>query len=170
MKALIASTLALVLTLLVMAQEAPQESPSYQDDRSSATALVQSLYNAIDRKEYLRAWSYYAANVAAGETDEAAKADYETFKKGYENTEFVTLITGEETQEGAAGSTFYKVPVAIDAKDTAGKHTKFTGCYTMRLVQPAVQDAPPFIPLHIESGDLQPATGELESILPKTCD
>ena len=164
------ATLALALTGISMTAAMAQESPTYQDDRSSATSLIQSLYNAIDRKEYLRAWSYYASNTVASADDEAAKADYETFKKGYANTEFVTLLTGEETEEGAAGSTYYKLPVAIDAVDGAGKHTQFTGCYTMRLAQPTVQDAPPYQPLHIESGELKPASGELEAILPKTCE
>lgn len=163
------AALAVALTGMSMTSAMAEESPAYQDDRSSATALIQSLYNAIDRKEYLRAWSYYASNTVASAEDEAAKADYETFKKGYENTDFVTLLTGDESQEGAAGSTHYKLPVAIDAVDSAGKHSQFTGCYTIRLAQPAIQDTPPFQPLHIESGELKPASGELEAILPKSC-
>lgn len=159
-------------SLVVLALAAPamaQDSPSYQDDRSSATALIQSLYNAIDRKEYLRAWSYYGQNTVAA-ADDATTADYEKFKQGYESTEFVTLLTGDETEEGAAGSTYYKVPVAIDARNSDGKHTTFAGCYTLRLAQPAIQDAPPFQPLHIESGELKPVKGPLETILPKTCE
>lgn len=164
------ATLVLALGGMSMTPAMAQEVPSYQDDRSSATALIQSLYNAIDRQEYLRAWSYYAANTVASAEDEAAKTDYETFKKGYADTKYVTLLTGDESEEGAAGSTYYKVPVAIDAVDNAGKHSQFAGCYTLRLAQPTVQDAPPYQPLHIESGDLQPAKGELETILPKTCE
>lgn len=154
-----------VLTTPAFAQEPP---PAYQDDRSSATALIESLYNAIDRQEYLRAWSYFGENAYAAATD-ASTADYETFKKGYAETKFVTLLTGTETQDGAAGSTYYTVPTAIDAVDASGKHTQFAGCYTIRLAQPAIQDAPPFHPLHIEKGEMKPAKGELETILPKTC-
>lgn len=165
-----AAALALVLAGMSVSVSQAQESPTYQDDRSSATALIQSLYNAIDRKEYLRAWSYYASNTVAPADDAAAKADYEAFKKGYETTDFVTLLTGDEIEEGAAGSTYYKVPVAIDALDTNGKHSQFAGCYTLRLAQPTVQDTPPYQPLHIESGELQPAQGTLEAILPQTCE
>ena len=164
------ATLAFALAGISTTAAMAQDGPSYQDDRSSATALIQSLYNAIDRKEYLRAWSYYASNTVASAEDEAAKADYETFKKGYANTEFVTLLTGEESEEGAAGSTYYKVPVAIDALDNNGKHTQFAGCYTIRLAQPTVQDTPPYQPLHIDSGELQPAEGTLEAILPASCE
>ncbi len=149
---------------------AQEEAPTYQDDRSSPTALVQSLYNAINRDEYLRAWSYYAGNTYATEGDATAAADYEKFKEGYAETDFVTLLTGDEIEEGAAGSTYFYLPVAIDAVDKSGKHTQFAGCYTLRLAQPGIQDAPPYHPLHIEAGDLQPASSQaLETILPKDC-
>lgn len=61
------------------------------------------------------------------------------------------------------------MPVAIDAVDSSGTHSQFAGCYTLRLANPAIQDAPPFTPLHIEKGELKPAKGELETILPETC-
>lgn len=158
---------AFLFTLPVGAQE---DLPTYQDDRSSPEALVQSLYNAINRHEFLRAWSYHAHNASASAGDDAALADYESFKKGYEDTDFVTLLTGEASEEGAAGSIYYHLPVAIDAVGSDGKHTQFAGCYTLRLAQPAIQDAPPFQPLHIESGTLDEANSEaLETILPADC-
>lgn len=149
---------------------AQDELASYQDDRSSAPALIQSFYNAINRGEYLRAWSYYGANSYAAEDDATAGADYETFKQGYAETDTVTLLTGEATEEGAAGSTYFYLPVAIDALDKSGKRAQFAGCYTLRLAQPAIQDAPPFHALHIESGELQPVDSEaLETVLPQDC-
>ena len=102
-------------------------------------------------------------------TEAETKAAFDDFAKGYADTASVTVLTGEETSEGAAGSVYYKLPVAIDAVDAAGTHTQFAGCYTLRLVQPANQIAPPFSPLHIEEGHLEPAKGELGVILPLDC-
>lgn len=163
------SGFAFLALALFVAPSAAQDLPAYQDDRSSATALIQSLYNAIDRREYLRAWSYFGDNAWTGAENEQAAADYETFRQGYADTDFVTLLTGAQSSEGAAGSTYYTVPVAIDAVDRAGHHSQFAGCYVLRLAQPAIQDSPPFHPLHIEKGGLHPARGALETLLPQTC-
>ena len=71
-----------------------QETP-YLDDRSSAAAIVTSLYNAVNRKEYARAWDYFG--------DRKPAKDVETFAKGYENTTQVKVRTGNVASEGAAG-------------------------------------------------------------------
>lgn len=150
------------------AQDMPD--PAYQDDRSSPAAVVQSLYNAINREEYLRAWSYYGANAHAPAEDATATADYEAFKKGYEETKTVTLLTGEASEEGAAGSTYYYIPVAIDAANHDGTRAQFAGCFTLKLAQPTNQDAPPFSPLHIVEGKLEPVNTEaLDAVLPADC-
>jgi len=138
----------------------------YRDDRSTGTALITSLYNAINRQEYLRAWSYFAHAADAKDP----RADYEEFASGYSDTQSVELLTGPETSEGAAGSTYFTVPVAIDAVSSDGAHSQFAGCYTLRLAQPTVQATPPFQPLHIESAHLEPAEGALEDILPTSCE
>lgn len=120
--------------------------PDYLDDRSKAASVVGSLYNAVNRGEYLRAWSYFSENDAP---------DYETFRNGYEATSRVRVKTGEETSEGAAGSIYYSLPVAVEATADDGSVEVFTGCYQLRLVQPAVQETPPFRPLGIEEGRLE---------------
>ena len=160
MKLLVAVTL--LLTTSAWAQE-PAGEATYQDDRSGATALIQSFYNAINRHEYTRAFSYYGP--VEGDPTEAFAA----FEAGYTDTDFVTLLTGDETSEGAAGSTYTTVPVAIDALGTDGTHRQFAGCYTLRLSDPANQTTPPYQPLHIEAGTLEEASGELSTLLPTSC-
>jgi hypothetical protein len=136
-----------------------QETP-YLDDRSDAAALVRSLYNAVSRQEYARAWSYF------GDTKPAK--DFDSFAKGYEDTERVDVETGTVSSEGAAGSTFFEVPVAIKAVARNGDETVFAGCYTARLAQPSVQGVP-FQPLHLDEGTLKPAQGELAAAVPASC-
>lgn len=142
-------------SLPAAAQEAP-----YLDDRSDAAALVRSLYNAVGRQEYARAWSYF------GETKPAK--DFDSFAKGYENTARVDVETGPVGSEGAAGSTYFEVPVAIRAVAKNGDEAIFAGCYTARLAQPAIQGVP-FQPLHLEKGTLKPAQGELSEAVPAQC-
>lgn len=151
----------LIAAILASAPCRAADSPDYLDDRSSAEALVRSLYNAVSRKEYARAWDYF------GDTKPAK--DFKAFAAGYEKTERVDVETGAVSEEGAAGSLYFQVPVAIRAVDTDGAEHVFTGCYTARLVQPANQE-PPFTPLRLEKGSLKPAgEGELADLVPASC-
>jgi Protein of unknown function (DUF1176) len=132
----------------------------YNDDRSDAAALVRSLYNAVNRKEYARAWDYFSS---------APAKDFDAYQKGYADTASVTVYTGSVSAEGAAGSVFYQVPVAIRAIDQAGKGKVFAGCYTIRAVNAQIQD-PPFRALRIESAKLKPAEdGFLSTMAPEKC-
>jgi hypothetical protein len=165
------AAIAALSPFMAVAQEDPQ--PTYQpddttiaadyvDDRSDPTAVIVSFYNAINRQEYARAYSYYG--------DPAAAGDFATFSKGYAETKHVELLAGAATPEGAAGSTYYSLPVAIDAEAKDGSHKQYAGCYLLRLANPAIQAEPPFKPMHIEKGELKPAAGALDAILPKDCD
>ena len=122
----------------------------YLDNRSSAVTLVRSLYNAVNRHEYLRAWSYFAEGAGQG--------SFDSFAKGYETTAKVRVKLGKPFEDGAAGSIYTNLPVVIQATDTAGKKTVFAGCYEIRFVQPANQATPPFTPLQIVKAKLEPAT------------
>ena len=86
------------------AQALAQDLP-YLDDRSSAAAIVKSLYNAVNRKEYARAWDYFG--------DQKPAEDVEAFAKGYENTTQVDVTTGNVASEGAAGSVFGRPPQCV---------------------------------------------------------
>ncbi|RUZ77922.1 DUF1176 domain-containing protein [Mesorhizobium sp. M7A.F.Ca.US.006.01.1.1] len=133
----------------------------YVDDRSSADAVVRSLYSAISRHEFARAWGYF------GDTKPAK--DFDSFVKGYDGTDKVEVETGAVSDEGAAGSIFYNVPVAIRATDKSGGEKVFAGCYTLRQVNAQIQAEPPFDPIHIEKGTLKPSTADFEEALPPSC-
>ena len=150
---------ALACILAATAFPAVAQDADYIDDRSSPAALMRSLYNAINRREYARAWSYFAQPPAA---------DLEAYAAGYADTQTVELITGVAREEGTAGSFYYQLPVAIRAQAGDGSARVFSGCYTMRLQDPSVAgDA--FEPMHIESATLRPSDAELDEALPRKC-
>lgn len=134
--------------------------PAYLDDRSNAESVMKSLYNAINRHEYARAWGYF------GDTKPAE--DFEAFAKGFEGTDRVDVKIGGEASEGAAGSIYFTVPVAIRAVGTDGSEKVFAGCYTLRQVNAQIQE-PPFNPIHIEKGELKPSTDAFEDAVPASC-
>lgn len=147
-------------SLTVISQTANAADAPYVDDRTDAAAVVRSLYSAINRHEFTRAWSYF------GETKPAK--DFDTFVKGYDGTETVDVKTGAVSEDGAAGSIYYAVPVAIRAKAKDGSEKVFAGCYTVRQVNAQIQE-PPFDPIHIEKGELKPATAAFDDAVPASC-
>jgi hypothetical protein len=131
--------------------------PAYVDDRSTAASLVKSFYNAVNRHEYARAYTYFGSN--------GGPKPYEDFAQGYADTQFVAVATGRAQSDGAAGSTYYTIPVAIDALSDGGGHQQFAGCYVTRLIEPGNQE-PPVVPMYIDQAKLHPAHGRLADILP----
>jgi Protein of unknown function (DUF1176) len=137
--------LAGVVAWLVLAQTACAEAP-YMDDRSTAASVVRSLYNAINRHEFARAYDYFSVPPAK---------NYDDYVKGFEATAHVDVLLGDVSGDSGAGSTFFSVPTAIKSTGINGKIDYFAGCYTLRQVNGSIQDTP-FNPLHIEKGALKP--------------
>lgn len=118
----------------------------YLDDRSGPAQLVASFVNALNRKEYLRAYSYFETPDKLG--------SFDTFAQGYANTVHVRLTTGNVTSDAGAGQLYYNVPLTFNVDITGGKQT-FVGCYHLHMSQPSIQATPPFKPLAIQSISIQ---------------
>lgn len=143
----------LMLAFGIVGSATAQGLPDYRDDRSTPEAVIESLYNALNRQEYTRAWSYFR--------DEPDRPDFETFAKGYADTTRVRVRLGAAITEGAAGSILTRVPAVVEATRGATV-TVFSGCYELRLVQPAAQLEPPFQPLGIVRGNLRQSKASFE--------
>lgn len=152
--------LRLALTCLLAASTVPAlaQEEAYIDDRSGPSALVRSLYNAVNRGEFARAWSYFA---------EPPASDPEAYAQGYADTEHIELLTGTPHEEGAAGSIYFELPVAILSRGSDGSERVHAGCYTLRLAGLTVGET--FEPLHIESGTLEPSDAAFSDALPRSC-
>lgn len=136
--------------------------PDYRDDRSTPQALIESYYNAINRKEYSRAYSYYS--------EEGREPDFKTFVKGYVNTRSVKVALRKADPDPGAGQIYWSQPLAIEAETEDGKKQVFTGCYTIHLTNPAMQEEPPFKPMQIATGSLTKSPLELEKSVPEACE
>lgn len=135
--------------------------PPYMDDRSDAVSLIRSYYNALSRKEFSRAWSYWG--------DEKPAADFDTFETDNQTFAGVELAFGEVFAEGAAGSSFYQVPVAVLVTREDGSEERSAGCIVARLANPQIQGVP-FQPMHFISETLAAASGPLEDAVPASCE
>lgn len=149
---------AALLALTLAAPALAQQPPAYLDDRSDAASLMRSYYNAVNRQEYARAYGYFTE----------PPADYTAFAAGYADTASVELLLGEAVSEGAAGSVYTALPMAIRATDTAGETSVFAGCATIRQLQAAIQD-PPFRPIQIDTAHLSATDAAFEDAVPEVC-
>ena len=99
------------------------------DDRSTPVALITSYYNAINRKEYGRAYGYWE-NPPNG-------ASLTQFARGFADTVRNELFLRPPARiEGAAGSRYARVPTVVIATHTDGSKQTFFGCYVARRPVP----------------------------------
>lgn len=120
---------------------------NYLDERSSAVNLLASFFNAINRSEYARAYSYWREG--------ALEQSFEQFAVGYENTASVRMETGEVTTDAGAGNYYTSVPVVLVAETRDGQTQTFAGCYVLHLGNPSAQARPPYRPIKIDAGALE---------------
>ena len=154
-----------------IATSEPAEDPlwysdlTYLDDRSTATGLIWSYFNAIHRKEYLRAYTYWR-------TPAASLGQFEKFAAGFSQTDSVKVRLGQIGEGIAAGQIYYSVPILIKATTTTGERQRFIACYVLQLSQPAAQGVPPFVPMGIKSGTARLVTipGNSGALLDSACD
>jgi hypothetical protein len=132
----------------------------YIDDRSSPERVVESLYSAINRKEYARAWSYFGTPPVK---------DYDAFVQGFAKTESVEIALGVASSDGAAGTIYHEVPIALKARDADGTEKVLAGCYRLSQTS-ATASGPPFVGIQINKGEIKLSTVEfLSDAVPKSC-
>jgi hypothetical protein len=117
----------------------------YVDNRSGALETLQSLFNAINRKEFARAYAYWETSTSL--------PSFNSFQQGYANTQSVQWSFGAVSSDAGAGQFYYSVPVTLRAQTTGGLQT-FVGCYVLHLSNPGIQSAPPYQPLGIHSASV----------------
>lgn len=138
-------------------------SANYIDNRSGAVEVVSSLLNALNRKEYVRAYSYWQNTQAVG--------SYDAYAAGFNDTDTVTAVFGTVAGDAGAGQYYYQIPLAMIVKTTTNTTQTFVGCYTLHLANPGMQGTLPFEPLGITKGQFkQVANGtDVNPLLGSAC-
>jgi hypothetical protein len=134
---------------------------NYIDNRSGAVEVVSSMLNAVNRKEYVRAYSYWQTTAST----------YTAFEAGYSDTNTVTATFGTVLSDAGAGQFHYQVPVAEFVTHTDNSKHIYVGCYTLHLSNPGMQGTLPFQPLGITDGKFKeyPAGTDVGPLLTSVC-
>ena len=110
--------------------------PFYEDRTDPVDALL-SYYNAINRKEYERAYSYFRG---APNPSPSLAAPYDQWVKGYANTSSVSVAVGKVVQDAGAGNIYAAFPVVLFAKQSDDTLQVFAGCYTMHRASEGISE------------------------------
>ncbi len=133
---------------------AEQQQP--YENLKSPVELLASYYNAVNSREYERAYRYW----------ETSPGKIEDFARGFAATATVQLIVQPPTRlEGAAGSLYAEVPTVIVARHRDGSDHVFAGCYVTRKSNSSPADIPKEEVWRIYKASVLPVTGAV--IIPK---
>ncbi|HEX6718376.1 MAG TPA: hypothetical protein VF088_14820 [Pyrinomonadaceae bacterium] len=109
-------SIVLCMALVVHAQ-------TNKDERNDPVATLASYYNAINTRDYHRAYSFW----------ETPSSSFEEFARGFAGTEHVRILVEPSPRiEGAAGSAFADISTIVVATTRGGKERVFAGCYVLR--------------------------------------
>ena len=140
----------------------------FMEDRTDPVLALNSFYNAINRKEYDRAYGYFEG---APNPNPSLAPPLAQFAAGYADTTSVTLAVGRVTSEGAAGSTYATVPVVITATHANGSTTVYSGCYTLWRTNPGISCDPTAVLWRIYQAQIgvAPAGKTVDQLLAQPC-
>lgn len=148
------------LGLLGTQLEKPQITPIISE-RLDPEQLLVSYYNALNRKEYPRAYSYWTA---PGSGPTSTPPDYNSFVNGYATTAAVGLSVGQVQTEGTAGTIYYRVPTVLISTQNNGAIQRFYGCYILKQVDVTVDNVPPPHPITIANAHIFTALASSSTI------
>ena len=132
------------------------------DDRTSALSLLDSYYNAINLKDYQRAYNYWTEPEANSNRNPAS---YSAFVNGFSQTASVNLSTGPVTEDGTAGTIYYSVPVVIISSQKDGTKNHFYGCYLVAQVDVQINNQPLPNPLYINYAKVYAASTNFDETM-----
>jgi heat shock protein HslJ len=93
------------------------------DDANDPLATLAAYYDAINARDYRRAYSYW----------DSPATSFDRFASGFADTDRVRLLVEPSARvEGAAGSAYADVSTIVVATTRAGNERVFAGCYVMR--------------------------------------
>jgi hypothetical protein len=142
--------------------------PPYFEDRTTDVGLLQSYYNAINRREFQRAYNYWESHDL---TPPNGSGPYQPFAQGFATTASVALTMGKPTVGAAAGSIYSDIQTVLTARQTDGSLQSYYGCYTLRRNSEGISPDPNAVLWRIYKGVLQvaPANADPATLLAQGC-
>lgn len=102
---------------------APDPDDGPQDNRGDPLTTLAAYYEAINARDYRRAYRFW----------QNPTTSFEQFARGFADTERVRfLVEPPPRLEGAAGSAYAEIPTIVISTMRVGSERVFAGCYVLR--------------------------------------
>ncbi len=126
-----------------------EANPLY-DNTHTPVAVLAAYYNAVNRREYQRAYAYR----------QNPPNNYNDFAQGYADTTGVQLIIQPPTRiDAGAGNLYVQIPAVLIARHQDGSEHAFSGCYVVHKSNLHPPDIPQEDTWHISRATIAPVTG-----------
>ena len=117
--------------------------------QQAAVQAIRDYYSAISSQDYRRAYLAWDGEGAS------SQQSVEQFTQGFAHTASTAVEVGTPGRlDGAAGSSYIEIPVAISATTTTGTLQQFRGSYVLRRVNGISGSAPDQRGWHLYSANL----------------
>jgi heat shock protein HslJ len=127
--------------------------PQLFENPDSPVSLLASYYNAINRGEYERAYSYW----------ETPQETLEAFTGGFADTASVQVLVEPPTHyEGAAGSVYVSIPTVLIAQHNDSSKHMFAGCFVARKSNLSPPDVPEEPIWYLYSADISEVANDAD--------
>jgi hypothetical protein len=132
---------------------------------AASTTSASQLPGAFDRdpihaldywRQAMERRDWAAAHRVSGELGGQSGLSSQQFAAAWDKYQTVKVTVGAGQQEGAAGSSYYEVPVTITGLTRADKPYRLAGRLTLRRVNDVEGATPEQLRWHIERSTLQP--------------
>ena len=131
--------------------DAPVLTPEAERGETGARAVLLDWARALERGDYNRAHAQFGdGGAASGMSREDHARQWSQFRR-------ITISAPGGTMEGAAGSSYYRAPVTVEARRADGTVVRREGEVTLRRVNDVPGATPAQLRWHIISSELLPA-------------
>ena len=107
--------------------------PRRPPDVANPTTLLSSYFDAINRREFARAYSYW------DQMGKSSGQSFAQFEQGFATTKLVKAVIGTPHYGAGAGNVYADLQVTITATQSDGSTSIYTGSYTVHRA-----NVPPF--------------------------
>ena len=135
-----------VLFFLAMIVSVSADTVSKYDSLDSPEHVMLSFENAINMKDFERAWSYWKPQPESG---------FEKWKKGYADTKHIDMYYKYKDSDAGAGNRWVTYNVKIFSVDTKGKKHLYEGYYTLHTSAPEMYEQGKWPGWRIEKGEFK---------------
>ena len=135
-----------ILFFLTMIINVSADTISKYDDVSSPEYVMLSFENALNMKDFQRAWNYWKPQPEAG---------FEKWKKGYADTKHIDIYYKYKDSDAGAGNRWVIYTVKMFAEDNKGKKHLYEGYYTLHTSAPELYENGEWPGWRIEKGEFR---------------